>query len=48
MKPSFDPKSLVRNIVDHIEWQIIEGVLKPGERIIEQKVCDELNVADHL
>jgi DNA-binding GntR family transcriptional regulator len=38
-------KSLVEYIVDNIEQQIIDGALKPGERIIESALCKKLNIS---
>lgn len=38
-------KSLVDVIVDNIESRIIKGELKPGERLIEQIMCDQLGVS---
>jgi DNA-binding GntR family transcriptional regulator len=38
-------KSLVDTIVDDIESRIIRGELKPGERLIEQVMCDQLGVS---
>ncbi len=43
--PGLLHKSLVQSIVEAIEGQIIEGVLKPGERLVEQAMCDRLNVS---
>ncbi len=38
-------KSLVETIVDDIESRIVKGELKPGERLIEQVMCDQLGVS---
>ncbi len=38
-------KSLVSAIVESIEEQILTGELKPGERIAEQKLCEQLEVS---
>ena len=38
-------KGLVATIVDSIEEQILTGDLIPGERIAEQKLCDQLGVS---
>jgi DNA-binding GntR family transcriptional regulator len=39
------PKSLVDYIVESLERDILEGVLEPGERIIEAVVCEKLGVS---
>lgn len=38
-------KSLVQAIVEDIESKILKGELKPGERLIEQVMCDQLDVS---
>ncbi len=38
-------KSLVQTVVETIEARIISGVLQPGERLIEQSMCDTLGVS---
>lgn len=38
-------KSLVAAIVEKLEAQIISGELKPGERIVEQKLCEQYGVS---
>ncbi len=38
-------KSLVAGIVEHLEAQIINGALRPGERLVEQKLCDQYAVS---
>ena len=38
-------KSLVTYIVEDIEAKIISGIYKPGERLIEEKLCRELDVS---
>lgn len=38
-------KSLVETIVENLEEQILTGQLKPGERIGEQKLCEQLGVS---
>lgn len=38
-------KSLVETIVEDIESRIVKGELKPGERLIEQTMCEQLNVS---
>lgn len=38
-------KSLVSAIVESIEDRILSGELKPGERIAEQKLCEQLEVS---
>lgn len=38
-------KSLVDTIVEEIESRIVRGELKPGERLIEQVMCDQLGVS---
>ena len=38
-------KSLVETIVETIEEQILSGELKPGARIAEQKLCEQLGVS---
>ncbi len=38
-------KSLVTTIVESVEEKILGGALKPGERIIEQELCEELGVS---
>lgn len=38
-------KSLVQTIVEAIEAQVIGGQLKPGERLVEQAMCDLLEVS---
>ena len=38
-------KSLVNTIVEYLESQILEGLLEPGQRVIEQHVCDQLKVS---
>jgi len=38
-------KSLVTAIVESLEEQIIDGRLKPGERVGEQKLCEQLGVS---
>ena len=38
-------KSLVEQIVQGLEKKILEGVLKPGERIIEATLCKTLGVS---
>ncbi len=38
-------KSLVTTIVESVEEKILSGALKPGERIIEQELCEELGVS---
>ncbi len=43
--PGLLHKSLVQTIVEAIEGQIIEGTLKPGERLVEQAMCDRLDVS---
>jgi len=42
---SLEHKSLVTSIVEKIEEQILSGELKPGERIFEQRLCEDLNVS---
>ncbi len=38
-------KSLVEVIVENIEDKILKGELKPGERLVEQTMCEELGVS---
>ncbi len=38
-------KSLVENIVENIEARVLKRELKPGERLIEQAMCDQLKVS---
>ncbi|MDN5336914.1 MAG: hypothetical protein PWR02_1940 [Synergistales bacterium] len=38
-------KSLVEAIVENIEEKILKGELKPGERLVEQAMCEELGVS---
>jgi DNA-binding GntR family transcriptional regulator len=38
-------KSLVEHIVEKIEQQIMDGALKPGERIVEAALCKKLNIS---
>ena len=38
-------KSLVAAIVEKLEAQIISGALRPGERIVEQHLCELLGVS---
>jgi DNA-binding GntR family transcriptional regulator len=38
-------KSLVAGIVERLEGQIISGALKPGERLVEQKLCERYAVS---
>lgn len=38
-------RSLVETIVENLETLIISGKIKPGERIIEQKLCEEFGVS---
>jgi len=38
-------KSLVQAIVENIEEKILKGELKPGERLVEQAMCEELGVS---
>ena len=38
-------KSLVENIVENIEARILKRELKPGERLIDQAMCDQLKVS---
>lgn len=38
-------KSLVENIVEEIESKIISGEFKPGMRLIEQNMCEQMNVS---
>lgn len=44
-KMAIKHKSLVTTIVENIEEKILDGLLKPGERIIEQELCEELGVS---
>ena len=43
--PGLLHKSLVQTIVEALEAKIIEGELKPGERLVEQSMCDMLGVS---
>ncbi|MFA0889492.1 MAG: GntR family transcriptional regulator [Synergistales bacterium] len=38
-------KSLVENIVENIEARVLKRELKPGDRLIEQAMCDQLKVS---
>jgi DNA-binding GntR family transcriptional regulator len=38
-------KSLVETIVENVEARILRGELKPGERLIEQAMCNQLQVS---
>jgi DNA-binding GntR family transcriptional regulator len=38
-------KSLAEHIVEDLERKIIDGSLKPGQRLIEQTLCDTLGVS---
>lgn len=38
-------KSLVENIVEEIEAKILNGEFQPGMRLIEQAMCEQLNVS---
>ena len=40
-----DHKSLVTVVVERLEAAIIGGSLRPGERIVEQKLCEQLGVS---
>ena len=42
---SLEHKSLVTSIVEKIEEQILSGELEPGERIFEQRLCEDLDVS---
>ncbi|KEJ92131.1 GntR family transcriptional regulator [Synergistes jonesii] len=44
-KSGFQHKSLVENIVEEIESKIISGEFKPGMRLIEQNMCEQMNVS---
>lgn len=43
--PGLVHKSLVQTIVEALEAKIIDGELKPGERLVEQTMCDLLGVS---
>ena len=43
--PGILHKSLVQTVVEDIEERIINGELKPGERLTEQMMCNLLNVS---
>ncbi len=43
--PGLLHKSLVQTIVEALEAKIIDGELKPGERLVEQTMCDRLDVS---
>ncbi len=43
--PGLLHKSLVQTIVEAIEAKIIDGELKPGERLVEQTMCERLDVS---
>lgn len=43
--PGLLHKSLVQTIVEALEAKIINGGLKPGERLVEQAMCDMLGVS---
>lgn len=43
--PGLVHKSLVQTIVESLEAKIIEGELKPGERLVEQTMCELLGVS---
>jgi DNA-binding GntR family transcriptional regulator len=45
MKSFIQHKSLVDQIVQGLEKEILEGTLKPGERIIEDALCRTLGVS---
>jgi DNA-binding GntR family transcriptional regulator len=38
-------KSLVATIVETLESRIISGALKPGERLVEQRLCEQFAVS---
>ncbi len=38
-------KSLVASIVENLEGRIISGSLKPAERLVEQRLCEQLAVS---
>ncbi len=38
-------KSLVTTIVEQLESKIISGALKPGERLVEQTLCEQMGVS---
>lgn len=40
-----EQKSLVTSIVEKIEKQILDGDFMPGERVMEQRLCEELGVS---
>ena len=44
-RSGIEHKSLVAAIVEKLEKQIISGELKPGQRIVEQKLCEQLGVS---
>ena len=43
--PGIFHKSLVQTIVENIEKRILDGELKPGERLTEKMMCDILKVS---
>lgn len=43
--PGLLHKSLVQTIVETVEARIISGALEPGERLVEQAMCDTLGVS---
>lgn len=45
MTRTIEFKSLVSTIVEELEKQILNGELKPGERIGEQRLCEQLGVS---
>lgn len=45
MKNFKDPKSLTEHIVEDLEEKIINGTLKPGERIIEEDLCKAYGIS---
>ena len=45
MDERIQQKSLAEHIVDDLERKIVDGTLKPGQRIIEQALCDTFGVS---
>lgn len=45
MKTHIKQKSLVDYIIQDLEDKIISGILKPGERIVEEALCKEFGVS---
>ena len=45
MELAVEPKTVLRQAVENMRMAIVEGMFKPGERLVETDLCERLRIS---